>query len=98
MSVDLQMDCEELVAKGVEFGEPPRLRPYAALEIVPRDPDGSCIRSPAREPLGRASDWRTQSMNRGSRRYRDRLLSMGPTLSGEPRATLHAARMAPEAS
>jgi hypothetical protein len=84
MSVALQLDYEELVAKGVEFGEPPRLQPYAALEIVPRDPDGSCIRSPAREPLGRASDWRTQSMLRGSRSYRDRLLSMGPTLSGEP--------------
>jgi hypothetical protein len=98
MSVDLEMDYEELVAKGVEFGEPPRLQRYTALEMVPRDPGGSGIRSPAHEPRGRASVWRTQSMDRGSRSYRDRLLSIGPTLSGEPRATLHAARMEQEAS
>jgi catechol 2,3-dioxygenase-like lactoylglutathione lyase family enzyme len=39
-SEDLQRDCEELLARGVEFDEPPRERPWGT-EAVVHDPDGN---------------------------------------------------------
>jgi len=41
-SDDLQKDYEELVAKGVEFGQPPRRQPWAT-EAVLHDPDGNSL-------------------------------------------------------
>jgi catechol 2,3-dioxygenase-like lactoylglutathione lyase family enzyme len=41
-SNDLQADYEQLVAKGVEFDEPPRRQPWAT-EAVLHDPDGNSL-------------------------------------------------------
>ena len=41
-SSDLQRDCDELAAKGVEFDQPLQERPWGA-EAVIRDPDGNAI-------------------------------------------------------
>jgi catechol 2,3-dioxygenase-like lactoylglutathione lyase family enzyme len=41
-SSDLQADYEELVARGVEFDEPPRRQPWAT-EAVLHDPDGNSL-------------------------------------------------------
>jgi predicted enzyme related to lactoylglutathione lyase len=39
-SADLEKDCEELVARGVEFDQPLQQRPWGK-EAVVRDPDGN---------------------------------------------------------
>jgi catechol 2,3-dioxygenase-like lactoylglutathione lyase family enzyme len=39
---DLQSDCDELAARGVEFAQPLREQPWGA-EAVIRDPDGNTI-------------------------------------------------------
>lgn len=41
-SSDLQADYQQLVAKGVEFDEPPQRQPWA-IEAVLHDPDGNSL-------------------------------------------------------